>query len=220
MQSSVAVTGRALIMLACVVGIPLAALSGASWPEMLKKLQDFQWTAFWEYDTPSTLKTASASSIEAPRFVPSDAKITQPGSPNPLGQVPAAVRALPVQSSIVPVSFQSSIESSPALPVDGSGQKGTKLADLGADPFNSIQEKLRRMGATYYLLESWGSQQQMYRFFCKMAIGGSSDYTRCFEATHADPLQAMLLVLQQVEVQKVEGGTGEAESIKTLHAER
>ena len=55
-----------------------------------------------------------------------------------------------------------------------------------ADQFRAIQERLRQLGATYYLLESWGNQQQLYRFYCKMAVGGSAQYTRCFEATHAE----------------------------------
>jgi hypothetical protein len=46
----------------------------------------------------------------------------------------------------------------------------------------------------------------MYRFYCKMAVGGSAHYTRCFEATHADPVQAMGQVLGQVEAWR--GGTG------------
>ena len=33
----------------------------------------------------------------------------------------------------------------------------------------------------------------------KMAVAGSADYVHCFEATHADPLQAMQQVLRQVE---------------------
>ena len=60
----------------------------------------------------------------------------------------------------------------------------------GSVPANS--RAIAQLGATYYLLESWGNDQQLYRFYCKMAVGGSADYTRYFEATDADPLQAML----------------------------
>jgi hypothetical protein len=181
-----------LIMLACVVGIPVVALSGVSWSDMLKKLQDFRWNEFFDPVNLPITKTATTASSEAPRFVP-------PDTPKPL----ATPRAQPVPSSIVPVSFQSSADAS--SPSTASGVKLTSLGDLGADPYQSIQERLRRLGATYYLLESWGNQQQMYRFFCKMAVGGSSDYTRCFEATQSDPLQAMLAVLHQVEEQKTPG---------------
>ncbi len=60
MQSSAAVAGRALIMLACVVGIPALALSGSSWSAMLKKLQDFQWPAVLNFASASTAPTSNA----------------------------------------------------------------------------------------------------------------------------------------------------------------
>ncbi len=69
----------------------------------------------------------------------------------------------------------------------------------GKEPFTYFQERLRQLGATYYLLESWGDQKREFRFYCRMAIGGNSQYTRSFWAIDTDPLQAMGQVLQQVE---------------------
>ena len=79
----------------------------------------------------------------------------------------------------------------------GTGAAG--FAPAGADRFTSLKERLRDLGATYYLLETWGSQGQLFRFYCKVAVGGSPNYARYFEATHADPLHAMSAVLEQVE---------------------
>ena len=73
-----------------------------------------------------------------------------------------------------------------------------EIANTG-ESLPRIQRRLRELGATYSLLESWGNQGQLYRFYCKMGIGGNSNYTRYFEATDADPLHAMSIVLQQVE---------------------
>jgi hypothetical protein len=70
---------------------------------------------------------------------------------------------------------------------------------VSGDPFNHVQDRLRQLGATYYLLESWGGQQQLYRFYCRMAVGGNPNYTRYFEAIDAQPLKAMSQVLDQVE---------------------
>lgn len=67
---------------------------------------------------------------------------------------------------------------------------------IGAD---DIQLRLRELGATYYLLETWGNGEELYRFSCKMAIEGNTGFVRHFEAVDADPLRAMLLVLRQVE---------------------
>ncbi len=63
----------------------------------------------------------------------------------------------------------------------------------------ALQSRLRQLGATYYLLETWGNQRQFYRFYCQMAVGGNAGYTHYFEATNSDPLGAMADVLRQVE---------------------
>lgn len=65
--------------------------------------------------------------------------------------------------------------------------------------FQSFQRRLHDLGATYLLLETWGSRQQLYRCFCKVAIGGNPNCTRHFEATDADPLRALAVVTEQVE---------------------
>jgi hypothetical protein len=191
MQSSAAVAGRALIMLACVVGIPALALSGTSWSETLKKLQDFRWPAILNLASAST----SASRDEAPRLASAEPG-KMPDTSNgatciscPVGQTPPKQTTL---SAVVPAGYRTPIDGVP-------NANATGVADMAADPFRFTQDRLRQLGATYYLLESWGNQRQMYRFYCKMAIGGSPNYTRYFEAVHDDPLQAMRQVLQQVE---------------------
>ncbi|MCE5266876.1 MAG: hypothetical protein LLG00_03205 [Planctomycetaceae bacterium] len=175
MQSSLAVTARAIIMLACVVGIPALAVSGASWPDILKKFQDFRLPAFLnaKLDTPVAL-------ADAPPFKPNRsvsgqvaAATDQPQSPNVAIQPPAGAASDTLVGA----------------------------ADLQVAPtdLRNIQQRLRGLGATYYLLESWGSDQQLYRFYCKVAVGGNADYTHWFEAIHADPLEAMRQVLRRVE---------------------
>ena len=209
MQSSAAVAGRALIMLACVVGIPAVALSGTSWSDMLKKLQDFRWPTILDLASASSTTSGPASGDEAPRFTPSTATGTPAAGGGPVQPVqttaPAAFGPMPA-SAVIPAGYQVPAESAPIQPPAATG--GDENARAGsistADPFHCIQDRLRQLGATYYLLESWGNQQQMYRFYCKMAVGGSAAYTRCFEATNSNPLQAMRQVLQQVETQRWE----------------
>ena len=65
--------------------------------------------------------------------------------------------------------------------------------------FKQIQQRLRELGATYYLLETWGDQNDAYRFYCRMAIGGNQHVTKQFNWVARDPLMAMTNVLQQVE---------------------
>jgi hypothetical protein len=73
------------------------------------------------------------------------------------------------------------------------------------EQFTRYQEWLRQQGATYFLLETWGGQQQLYRFYCKMAVGGNPNCTRHFEATNADPLRAMAEVVAQIEAGRASG---------------
>jgi len=65
--------------------------------------------------------------------------------------------------------------------------------------FTFYQQRLQQFGVVYSLLENWGERGQLYRFCCKVAVGGNPNYTRWFEATDADPLAAMGKVTQQVE---------------------
>jgi hypothetical protein len=184
MRSSVAAAGRALIMLACVVGIPALALSSTSWPEVMRKLEDLHWRALLG----RVVAFASDAGAPAPAAGRDSATPVQAATPNRLCQ------EAPL-GAVVPAGYQ---EPTVARP-------GPASADRS---FESVEQRLRQLGATYYLLESWGSGRQLYRFFCKMAVGGSAEYTRCFEATEADPLQAMTGVLRQVENWRG-GGVGE-----------
>jgi hypothetical protein len=80
-----------------------------------------------------------------------------------------------------------------AAPTGGCPEQAPQL-----DHFSQIQQQLRQLGVTYYLLETWGNQRELFRFYCEVPIGGNPNFVRHFEATHAEPLQAMTQVLQQV----------------------
>ena len=62
MQSSTAVTCRALVMLVCLIGIPLVALFGTALPDMAKSLLEGRWGR--------SLASERDSLGEAPPFVP------------------------------------------------------------------------------------------------------------------------------------------------------
>jgi hypothetical protein len=71
--------------------------------------------------------------------------------------------------------------------------------DEGDGRFGYVVDRLRELGAVYYLLETWGNEGQRFRFHCKMAIAGNPNYTRHFEAIDCDAIQAMGNVLAEVE---------------------
>ncbi|KKK76352.1 hypothetical protein LCGC14_2864540, partial [marine sediment metagenome] len=114
------------------------------------------------------------------------------GNPMP-PQQSSAVGAVPSdRSSVVPAGY---IE-----PVDRAAPPNTsERIDPTADRFTWIQDRLRQLGATYYVLETLEGRQDLYRFHCRMAVGGNSSYTRNYEAVDSSPLGAMSKVLQQVQ---------------------
>lgn len=57
---------------------------------------------------------------------------------------------------------------------------------------------LREMGATYYRLEKWGDNAELFRFQCKMSVGGNLHVNRHFEATDADANRAIEHVVEDV----------------------
>jgi hypothetical protein len=172
MRSSATTAFRAFLMLVCTVAIPVWAIWGASWSEICKKFQNLH--------CPAILNLASAS----------------PATPAATSDAPAAVKGDGSSFAGTKAGTVSAPLAAPALPASSPGTAGAAAIPSGC---RDIQDRLQRMGATYYVLESWGNNQQLYRFCCKMAVGGNADYVHCFEATHADPLQAMQQVLRQVE---------------------
>jgi hypothetical protein len=216
-QSSATIALRALVMLAFIIAIPLAAFNGSALPDRARKLLDKVWPTI-----ASAISTAKSNALtEAPSYntksqnslsVPSH---TLGGTSNQPAQLRAINQAnlLPQQalggsgerfstpaSNVVPADYQSAVEPRINNTAYNSGQSD-------ANSFMTMQDRLRQLGATYYLLETWGNQRQFYRFYCQMAVGGNSSYTHYFEATNANPLAAMADVLRQIEAWR---GGGEA----------
>lgn len=167
---------------------------------------------------------ASAMAAPGPPAVVMPAsEMAIPGAPAPLLVPPGAASPLvAAPNGIAPGSYSSPTApptgpwpvvpagyTAPVQPMAGAQTPNTlpAVATMGmpapgvssGDRFTCLKDRLRELGANYYLLETWGSQGQLFRFYCKIAIGGSPNYARYFEATDADPLRAMSAVLEQVE---------------------
>ena len=118
----------------------------------------------------------------------------------------AAAEPLAEEFDFRQVKSSSGNKSTGAVPQ--SGDPIPEVSDVRASPgdaaglkrFTRIERRLRQLGATYYLLESWGTEGQLFRFHCRMAIGGWPHRNRYFEATDKDPLEAMEQVLQEVQL--------------------
>ena len=86
-----------------------------------------------------------------------------------------------------------------AVSSGGNSTDPAPLAATGDKKFRQVEMRLRKLGATHYMLETWGPDNNRYRFVCKMAIGGNAGVNRYFQAIENDPWQAMTEVLHQVE---------------------
>ena len=196
MQSSAAVIFRALIMLGCLVAVPLAAVFGTSLSEVVQTVLAGQWPGQWPGQSDSTaenpqfepLTSAEMASVSPPGPMPTawyDNPLPVPSS-SPVGR--AASGRFPVTQA----GYEEPV--GPTVPVHAAEQ-----IPVSVDRFTYIQDRLRQLGATYYVLETFDGRQGMYRFHCRMAVGGNSSYTRNYEALDSSPLGAMAKVLRQIE---------------------
>jgi len=217
MQSSMVVLFRAVVMLACLIAIPLAAVLGSAVPKLFRTLLDGRIPSLAaSIDSPAgglrfhpAGPSEPAAAQQGPATVPSAQPVIEVAMPacraeTPSGQASSVVAAayetpLPVSDPASVIAARpSSIGSCPSAAF-GDPAALAQTAPPRVDQFSAIQGRLRELGAVYYLLEAWGNQEQLYRFYCKMAIGGNTSYTRYFEATDVDPLTAMGKVLREVE---------------------
>jgi hypothetical protein len=249
MESSTVLAFRIFVMLSCLVIVPLAAIFGSAFPDVVKSVlvdRIVAWSTgkpvearhasdpagFREVTPPGAVAAApdSAPPWNAPRAqvapwpgpAPSQAVAAGPSSPaavsasNPSASLAAHVQP-PTPHPAVPQAQQpvdegpyhrntslqqpASAESAPAAasPSAFDAQAAAASATEQPDRFSEMERKLREYGATYYLLETWGNDGQLFRFHCRMAVGDNPNYTRHFEATDRDALAAMAQVLERVE---------------------
>jgi len=219
MQSSAGGVFRALVMLACLVAIPLVALWGTSLPDLVKK---------WLNTRPGVASAPESKPLaDAPKLQANVSTLPRDGTPSgpTLGAWPASpesgvrwpeevagrgggVRPAAFHEPDSPAGLSPVVQGTPAPPLMSTptasltSPPGVQPSPQAIDRFLYVQQRLRTLGATYYLLESWGSRGDYYRFQCKMPIGGNSTAVRYFEATDTDSLQAMSKVLEDVEAWK------------------
>jgi len=126
------------------------------------------------------------------------------GPADPVGQRDAILASYdwpvePAPASTSVAADATTPAASPSLLVPVAPATRVRVPGPTGDQFPDLERRLRELGATYYLLETWGAHGQYYRFQARMAVGGQADCVRHFEAVHSDPQQAMADVLAQVE---------------------
>jgi hypothetical protein len=256
MESSTVLAFRIFVMLSCLIIVPMAAIFGSAFPDVVKSVLVDRIVA-WSTGKPveSSRSAAPAAGFrevtpQASAVASRDGGTSVQAPPWNAGQADAASWQSPGASAgssgVVPVggavsrdeynqsaSFvapggapaaYSSAERSPEAPQESPYHRGSAGPAAGAqepphaagpdsappadrvacpleppERFTEMERKLREYGATYYLLETWGKDGELYRFHCRMAVGNNPNYTRHFEASNRDALKAMSEVLQRVE---------------------
>lgn len=261
MESSTVLAFRIFVMLSCLIVVPMAAIFGSAFPDVVKSVLVDRLVAWGTGKSPETIKTAAdggfgevtsghasaqstSNNWEAPRWGAQGATAntwqSQGANPAPLGVVPAGAAGVNPSMGNQSASFAAPADTlrgpagahptprgttdapygnppienvrggqqfsyPPRGPAAPAGDPAAMAAGRAPQPleqperFTAMERRLRENGATYYLLETWGNEGELYRFHCKMAIGNNPNYTRHFEATDRDALKAMAQVLERVE---------------------
>jgi hypothetical protein len=223
MESSTVIAFRAMVMLACLIVVPLAAIFGSQFPDVVKTMLVDK---IWPHGEKSTAGE-SLSHAAAPPFSASPAPAWHndpPAGGNAPGLVPPGGRPMSgPPSAVEPTAAWGASDNAvrhAMHEVPGSPPRSDNFAPPGAMPagtsasqtdrFTWMERRLREYGATYYLLETWAGGGERYRFFCQMALANNPSHTRNFEATDSDPLRAMGRVVEQVEAWRT-GAAGAAQ---------
>jgi hypothetical protein len=259
MESSTVLAFRIFVMLSCLIIVPMAAIFGSAFPDVVKSVlvdRIVAWSTGKPLETAQPAPEEAGFSAltpmppatgerrdnqwEAPRWGGGSAGVAAAWSPPPGSQtggvVPAgapsahqgggnqsasfaapadpnraAPASYPVERSSVDEAARANAPEYPSTsqpnPFRIAGQPGTESLAGQSNPaqpeqpdrFRMMERKLREYGAVYYLLETWGTEGELYRFHCRMAITNNPNYTRHFEATDRDALKAMSQVLARVE---------------------
>lgn len=178
MQSPATTFFRASVILACLVAIPSLAVVGGKLPKPIQR-----WVG--------TRASAGEAGIATPSKSP---PVEMEGGVPPCHDSRGFVRSPQYPGETTMASWPGQATNR----VAEQGEQGVP-ARQEADPLLELQQRLRQLGSTYYRLESWGNRRELYRFQCRVGIGGDPTFTRCFEATDDDPHKAMRHVLGQVE---------------------
>jgi hypothetical protein len=143
----------------------------------------------------SPITTSRPNDVERSTSFPQD-KSLGTGPSRGLSPVP------PGTGDLLPVDRESA-----AKQLDASAAAQDRAGGSARDnQLRYILDRLRQLGATYFVLEPCGDKNGQYRFYCRMSMGGNSQVTKPFWCFDSDALKAMTQVLKQVEDWQSGGG--------------
>lgn len=107
---------------------------------------------------------------------------------------PLSPRPFPSDQAIQPIAHW---QDAPPDLVPETQQPGEQAAGPTSVP--EVVQRLRQLGIADYSLAPWGTSGDIYRFRCAAPWGSEGAFHRHFEAVAANPADAALRVLSQVE---------------------
>lgn len=193
MKSSTVDTLRILVLLGFMVIVPATAIFGAG---KLKLNRFHSWLQHHDSQQPSLGKTPPS------RFSPAvrESRIASDKShdywlfpPSPAGEKDRSLedhspdnRAAESTWSSEPLFRQTAYQPQKVTP--------------NANEFESIQQRLRQLGADYYRLEASGGNSQFFQFSCRIIASRGATPQRLFQAVGSEPIGVMRQVLTEIEI--------------------
>ena len=222
-ESSTVVAFRALVLLACLILVPAAAIVGSACPDLIKSTLVDRLSSLvdaWR-GSPSKAAGEPAAADRAAAAADPARRAAAPAWPG--GRLPTASigargdnanerrlaggprDAAPPWPANESVNGANGRRASPAGYSEHAGNSADARARSEAptranlpspDRFEAIERRLRQAGATYYLLETHGAGE--YRFHCQVP-GERGGRPRHFEVIDRDPLSAMTRIADDIE---------------------
>ena len=212
MQSSIGLAIRTAVMLIFLVSIPMLAIFGPAFPEVVRLMVQKQLSAWRQSDVPGRERPAAPAFAGAAeprlRIAPTATQIATSSQPPQLlhaqqAQTPAAPPAFTMQ----PDPFSARVAAGPVETVNFEVQTPASPIPLPAAANSAVakpsipelRQRIEQLGATWYRLEQWGETGDMYRFACQVEVDPNTGLKRQFEAVTASPDEALIDVLAQIE---------------------
>jgi hypothetical protein len=193
-------------MVACTIAIPAVAIFG-------KSLPDFLWDQCCR-----RLAAGGSTSVPKPAEIRSSSLATANPAPELTGLELPKSASWPNLNQAGCEAGPAETQMSAAAPSGQSGSDGgtppleevvsrttdaalaeTPVSTVAGDQFTAVQQRLRRLGATWYVLETWGNEGR-FRFTCRIPVDEDNPgLDRLFQASDAEALPAMVKVLHDVE---------------------
>ena len=206
-MSSVVAFLRALVMVACLVAVPVLAISQGS--TISRGLQAA--ARFLDRLSADQAEEADDGALLASGVLRSARPM--PSAPGTESQKAHAMEQGP--STLLPEPVEDRDISRQVIPPtpewDGPGtearaphaQLPSGVPPTSAEPshmaaWQEMASALQQLGALEYALEKWGDSGELYRFRCLAAVPGTTSYQRHFHAVDGDGGRAVERVVEQV----------------------